>query len=175
MARIVRAALAIGAGLAALAGGATTANAADKTYIQLETAGSSLCLGAAPNNTTYLDSCRTDLLFPAVWEVVPTANSSFELRWESNGNCLEVANSGTQAGASVRLGTTCTGGKQTRWQMDLVDPVRKLYQLRPTHTQDHCLDIPNSEVVQGKPLQQWTCNQTAAQLWRVKRLQWPPA
>ncbi|NEA19794.1 RICIN domain-containing protein [Streptomyces halstedii] len=174
MARIVRAALALGAGLAALVGGATTANAAENTYIQLGTADGSLCLGAAPGNATYLDLCRTDWLFPAVWQVVPTADSSFELRWESNGDCLEVADSGIQAGAAVRLGT-CAGGKQTHWQMDLVDPVRKLYQLRPTHTQNRCLDIPDSDMVQGKPVQQWTCNQSDAQLWRVERLQWTSA
>ncbi|MFF8503773.1 RICIN domain-containing protein [Streptomyces anulatus] len=170
---IVRAALAIAAGLAALVGGTTTtAHAADKTYIQLQTADSSLCLGAAPNDVTYLDLCHTDWIFPAVWEVVRTADSTSELRWESNGNCLEVANGSTQAGANVRLGA-CAGGKQTRWQMDLVDPVRRLYQLRPTHTTGRCLDIPNSEVVQGNSVQQWTCNQTDAQLWRVKQIAWP--
>ncbi|MFH8884602.1 RICIN domain-containing protein [Streptomyces californicus] len=91
---------------------------------------------------------------------------------EGNGDCLEVADAGTGAGAGVRLGT-CSGGKHTRWQVELADPVRKLYQLRPTHIANRCLDIPNSEVAQGKPLRQWTCNQTDAQLWRIKPLAWP--
>ncbi|KOU40501.1 hypothetical protein ADK55_31535 [Streptomyces sp. WM4235] len=180
MARIVPAALAVGVGLAALVGGTTTAhaadnaadNAADKTYAQLETSDGRLCLGASFDNSAYLDDCRTDWMFPAVWEVVATSDSSFELRWSANNNCLEVAGGGAQIGTQVRLGA-CSGGKQTRWQMDLVDPVRKLYQLRPTHAEDRCLDIPNGEIVQNKQPQSWSCNQSAAQLWHVKKFQWP--
>ncbi|MEU3716878.1 RICIN domain-containing protein [Streptomyces californicus] len=172
MAWIDRAALALAAGLTALVGTTTTAHAADKTYVQLQTANGGFCVGAAPNNQTYLDLCHTDWIFPAVFESVRIGDSTFELRWESNGDCLEVADAGTAAGAGVRLGT-CSGGKHTRWQVELVDPVRKLYQLRPTHVEGRCLDIPNSEVVQGKPVRQWTCNQTDAQLWRVKPIAWP--
>ncbi|GGZ15904.1 hypothetical protein CP967_03905 [Streptomyces nitrosporeus] len=48
MARIIRAALTIGVGLAALVGGATTANAADKTHIQPGTAGGGPFAATAP-------------------------------------------------------------------------------------------------------------------------------
>ncbi|WP_162638589.1 RICIN domain-containing protein [Streptomyces bacillaris] len=167
MARTLRAALAVGATLAALVGGAGTAHAADKTRIQLETVGGVFCLGAGPQSLTYLDECGASWMFPAEWWIVPTAGSSFELRWIVDDDCLEVAGGGTQTGAQIRRGT-CTGSKQTRWQLDLVDPVRKLYQVRPTHTANRCLDIPNGEVVKAKPLQSWSCNQSDAQLWRVK-------
>ncbi|MEV6397954.1 RICIN domain-containing protein [Streptomyces sp. NPDC051907] len=179
MARIVRAALAVGASLAALVGSAATAHAADnaaadKTYIQFETANGSLCLGAGPNNAVYLDGCGTGWMLPALWEAVPQFGSAFELRWAGNDNCLEVAGGDAGRGAKTQLGA-CSGSNQTRWQLDLVDPVRMLYQLRPTHAEDRCLDIPSSDVVQSKPLQSWSCNQTDAQLWRVKQIQWPSA
>ncbi|MER5891095.1 RICIN domain-containing protein [Streptomyces sp. NPDC001941] len=174
MARTLRAALAVAASLAAVAGAAPTATAADKPHTQLVTANGALCVGASPDFSVMLDECRTDWMFPGVWDAVPAADSTLELRWAGGdlNACLAVENSGTQAGANVRL-VNCNGAANTRWQLDLVDPVRKLYQLRPAHTADRCLDVPNSDVVKMKPLQQWTCNQTDAQLWRVKKITLP--
>ncbi len=54
-----------------------------------------------------------------------------------------------------------------RWSMILVDQQKKLFQLRPTHTKERCLDVYDAGTANGATVQQWYCNQTAAQLWRV--------
>ncbi|MBH1933072.1 RICIN domain-containing protein [Streptomyces sp. AV19] len=181
MARIIRSALALGAGLVALAGATTTAHAqgraaapaaaAGDTVVQIEAGDSNRCL-AIPSDPNVKNGGRAHLDFCVdwawtKWRVVPVDNSSVELRSVKDGRCLEVENSGTQVKAVVQS-WDCSGGKQMRWQMDLVDPVRQLYQLRPTHVQDRCLDVPDEDVVEGKPLWQWYCNQSSAQLWRIK-------
>ncbi|MYT30757.1 MULTISPECIES: RICIN domain-containing protein [unclassified Streptomyces] len=101
------------------------------------------------------------------WRAIPTVDSSYVLRNEYSGKCLEVENSGTQAGARVQQWGCSGGGAQLRWRMVLVDPVNKLYQLRPMHTPDRCLDIDHGKQDDGAKAQQWYCNQTEAQLWRV--------
>ncbi|WP_274913543.1 RICIN domain-containing protein [Streptomyces sp. WZ-12] len=101
------------------------------------------------------------------WRAIPTVDSSFVLRNEHSGKCLEVENSGTQAGARIQQWGCSGGGAQLRWRMVLVDPVSKLFQLRPMHTPDRCLDIDHGKKDDGVKAQQWYCNQTAAQLWRV--------
>ncbi|MEU7134142.1 RICIN domain-containing protein [Streptomyces sp. NPDC046261] len=102
------------------------------------------------------------------WRVVPVANSSFELRSVPSGKCLEVADSGTKAGAVVQQWSCVANAKQMRWQIVLVDPVRKLHQLRPTHTEDRCLDIADAKKDNGAKAQQWSCNETDAQLWQIQ-------
>ncbi|MFK0294239.1 RICIN domain-containing protein [Streptomyces sp. NPDC090442] len=101
------------------------------------------------------------------WRAIPTVDSSFVLRNEHSGKCLEVENSGTQVGARVQQWGCSGGGAQLRWRMVLVDPVSKLFQLRPLHTPDRCLDIDHGKKDDGVQAQQWYCNQTDAQLWRV--------
>ncbi|PNE34049.1 hypothetical protein AF335_05060 [Streptomyces eurocidicus] len=88
----------------------------------------------------------------------------------ASGKCLEVENSGKQAGAAVQQ-WECTGGKQMRWQMVLVDHGRKIFQLRPMHTEDRCLDITGGDQKPGAKAQQWYCNQTDAQLWQIQLVQ----
>ncbi|MFJ9617995.1 RICIN domain-containing protein [Streptomyces noursei] len=101
------------------------------------------------------------------WRAIPTVDSSYVLRNENSGKCLEVENSGAEAGARVQQWGCSGGGAQLRWRMVLVDPVNKLYQLRPMHTPDRCLDIDHGKQDDGAKAQQWYCNQTEAQLWRV--------
>ncbi|MFE5873209.1 RICIN domain-containing protein [Streptomyces roseifaciens] len=151
-------------------GSAAPAGIDGGAVVQIEAGSSGRCLAVTsePKNGAhaYVDFCGTNRPW-ALWRAIPTDNSSFELRSLNGGRCLEVENSGTHAGAVVQT-WDCSGGKQMRWQMDLVDPARKLFQLRPTHTQDRCLDVAGGDITEGKPVQQWYCNYTAAQLWRIK-------
>ncbi|MFD7625507.1 RICIN domain-containing protein [Streptomyces sp. NPDC059851] len=182
MARIARAALAVGASVAALVGGTTTAHArsaaepAEGVVVHLEAGESNRCLSVGGDSTAtngapaYLDFCTTAWKGP-VWRLVateaPTRESSFELRSMPGGKCLEVADGSDQAGAAIQLGE-CSGAKRTRWQIDLVDPVRKVYQVRALHAAERCLDVPYGNHTEGVRLQQYPCNQTTAQLWRIK-------
>ncbi|WP_372411269.1 RICIN domain-containing protein [Streptomyces luteireticuli] len=183
MARIARAALALSAGLAALAAGTTTAHArgaaaparADLAgVVQIQAGSSNQCVAVTTGPKTrngeraHLDYCDTDSE-GTLWRVNPTANSAVEFRSWNGDKCLEVENSGSKEGAAVQV-WDCNGGKQMRWQVDLVIPNRNLYQIRPTHAQNRCLDVPNSNISQSMPLWQWACNQSKAQLWQIKPL-----
>lgn len=183
MARIIRAALTLGASLVALISGTAIAYAegvsaapigtVDETVVQLQVTNSDFCLAAANKNGARagLDLCVTDWQ-SQLWRIIPVDSSSFELRSVPSGRCLEVENSGTKAGSAVQV-WDCTGGKQMRWQLVLVDHAQKLYQLRPTHTEDRCLDIVDGNVQHATVAQSWYCNQTAAQLWRIKLVERP--
>ncbi|GAU65937.1 hypothetical protein SSP35_02_03060 [Streptomyces sp. NBRC 110611] len=189
MSRTIRAALAMAGSLAALAGGATTAHAAGTSpsadrvqtardaasgrgdVVQLQAAHSGKCLGIGDpktdNGTGALQWTCNDGT-PQQWRAIPTVGSSYVLRNERSGKCLEVENSGTQAGARVQQWDCSGGGPQLRWQMLLIDPAKGLYQLRPAHTKDRCLDIDHAQQGDGVRAQQWYCNQTDAQLWRIQ-------
>ncbi|MFE0043821.1 RICIN domain-containing protein [Streptomyces albireticuli] len=180
MTRIIRGALAICASVAVMAAGVTTAHAEEapplpevpgETVVQLEASDSGACLGIPSKEIKNgaragLGLCNADTK-NTQWRVVPADGFSFEVRSVPSSRCLEVENSGTQVGAAVQI-WDCTGGKQMRWQLVLVDHARKLFQLRPMHREDRCLDVINGELSPGAKAQQWYCNQTNAQLWKIK-------
>ncbi|GGP56438.1 RICIN domain-containing protein [Streptomyces melanogenes] len=185
MVRTLRCALAVCAGVAAVAAGAPTAHASApagapasaETLVNLQLAGSDMCLdisGAADNGARAIQwAC--DGTDTQKWRMIPVDNSSFELRSARNGKCLEVENSGTQIGAAVQV-WECTGGKQMRWQADLVDFANKSYEFRATHTTERCLDINNGGFqngvrTNGVVAQSWSCNQSDAQLWQIKAVE----
>ncbi|NVK78915.1 RICIN domain-containing protein [Streptomyces morookaense] len=104
------------------------------------------------------------------WRVIPVDNSSFELRSVRSDKCLEVENSGTQEGADVQI-WTCSGGMQMRWQLPLVDPVKKLYEFRVTHTYNRCLHVDNGgdgARLNGLRVRSYACDQTRGQLWQIR-------
>ncbi|GAU66375.1 hypothetical protein SSP35_03_00230 [Streptomyces sp. NBRC 110611] len=179
MARIIRAALAMAGSVAALAGGMTTAHAADtaplsaapaaETVVQLQVAGSGKCLdipGASKADGKRAQQYTCNGTNAQQWRTVPVDKSAFELRSVASGKCLEVRRESTEVRAEVGQ-WGCKGLKHQRWQFVLVDPVEKLFQLRPTHVKDRCLDIPGGKKDNGVLAQQWYCNQTPAQLWRI--------
>lgn len=182
MVRTLRRALAVCAGAAAVAVGATPAHASApagapasaETLVNLQLAGSDMCLdisGVADNGAKAIQwAC--DGSDTQKWRMVPVDNSSFELRSVRSGKCLEVENSGTQVGAAVQV-WECMGGKQMRWQTALVDFTNKSYEFRVTHTTERCLDISNGGFqngvrTNGVRAQSWSCNQSDAQLWQIK-------
>ncbi|WP_102923977.1 RICIN domain-containing protein [Streptomyces noursei] len=138
--------------------------------VRLQVASSGKCLGidsASKDNGAAALQWTCNEGKAQQWRAIPTVDSSFVLRNEHSNRCLEVENSGTQAGANVQQWGCTGGGAQLRWRMVLVDPVNKLYQLRPMHTPDRCLDIDHGKKDDGIKAQQWYCNQTDAQLWRI--------
>ncbi|MEV5505633.1 RICIN domain-containing protein [Streptomyces orinoci] len=179
MAGLIRFALIFGVGAAALAGSTVTAHAeggvplsaapAEETIVQLKVTHSGKCLDipqARTENGVHAWQWECNGSAAQRWRVVPMDNSSFQLRLVASDKCLEVENSGRQEGAVVQQ-WACTNGQQMRWRAVLVDPVRKLFELRPAHVEDRCLDIANSMTENGAPAWQWACNQTNTQLWQI--------
>ncbi|MFI9238025.1 RICIN domain-containing protein [Streptomyces sp. NPDC053079] len=140
------------------------------TVVTLKAAHSGKCLdidGGKADNGVRAQQWNCNGSDAQKWRAVPVADSSFELRNVASGKCLEVENSATKVGAPVQQ-WSCVNAKNMRWQIVLVDPVKKLHQLRPTHTEDRCLDIADAKDNNGTKAQQWYCNQSAAQLWQIQ-------
>ncbi|PNE42081.1 RICIN domain-containing protein [Streptomyces noursei] len=181
MSRITRVALAIGAGVAALAGSITTAHAdgaepraaaaVSPTVVQLKAAHSGQCLtiadGSFRNGANAVQSKCTDGADGQLFELVSTGSATFEVRAKHSGKCLEVENSGTQAGANVQQ-WWCVDGSQMRWRLVMVDVAKELYELRPMHTDLRCLDIKSASLKEGANAQSWYCNGSDAQRWQLK-------
>ncbi|MFF1797331.1 RICIN domain-containing protein [Kitasatospora sp. NPDC058263] len=80
-----------------------------------------------------------------------------EVRVQSSGKCLEVADWRTDDGAPVRQ-WTCTGGDNQKWVWTDAD------QLVNVHS-GKCLEIPGYSGEPGTAVGQWTCNGGANQVW----------
>ncbi|MGW1199620.1 RICIN domain-containing protein [Streptomyces sp. NPDC002536] len=146
-----------------------------ETIVNLRMPASDMCLDIAGDATTNTQNGAKAIQWACdgsdsqKWRVIPVDNSSFELRSVRSGKCLEVENSGTQNGADVQI-WECTGGKQMRWQTPLVDPVKKLYEFRVTHTTDRCLNINGGADPRKNGIRaiSWQCDQSIDQLWQIK-------
>jgi hypothetical protein len=89
------------------------------------------------------------------------------MRNVKSGKCLEVQGKSVKSGAAVQQ-FACGQGEHQRWQLLLVDPVRKLYELQPAHAEGMCVDVPSQKQDNGIDAQLYTCNRTDAQLWQVR-------
>ncbi|MFF4158871.1 RICIN domain-containing protein [Streptomyces sp. NPDC001678] len=179
MSRIIRAALATAASVAALAGSVTTAHAdqvtpsaADApTAVQLQVEHSGQCLtiakGSLRNGANAMQAKCADDLDNQLFDLAPVGDGTFEVRAKHSGKCLEVEDSGTKAGANAQQ-WWCVNAPQQRWRLVMVDFTKDLYEIRPTHTADRCLDIKGGSLDENANAQQWYCNGTTAQQWRIK-------
>ncbi|MEV6550946.1 RICIN domain-containing protein [Streptomyces sp. NPDC051597] len=181
MSRIIRAALAATAGLAALAGTATAVHADDTTTnnaapevatVQLQAAHSGKCLtidkASLRNGANAVQSTCADGADNQLFEMAPVGDGTLELRPAHSGKCLEVENSGTAGGSNIQQ-WWCSGGANMRWRPFLVDVAKDLYELRPAHaTAARCLDIKSGAATDGANAQLWYCNGSAAQQWQIK-------
>ncbi|MCC3776840.1 RICIN domain-containing protein [Streptomyces sp. UNOB3_S3] len=177
MSRITRATLAIGASVAALAGGAgtasadgTAARAAAPTAVQLQVEHSGKCLtidkGSLRNGAEATQAKCADGLDNQLFDVVPTGNATFELRPKHSGKCLEVENSGTDIRANVQQ-WWCAQLPHQQWRMVMVDVAKESYELRPAHALNRCLDVQGGNLDDGANIMLWYCNSTAGQRWKL--------
>ncbi|MFI9238026.1 RICIN domain-containing protein [Streptomyces sp. NPDC053079] len=174
MSRIIRATLAVGASVAALAGSVTTAHADESTpgttAVQLQVEHSGQCLtianGSLRNGAGAVQSKCADDADNQLFELASAGSATFQLQAKHSGKCLEVENAGTKAGSNAQQ-WWCVGQPQQRWKLVMVDVAKELYEIRPTHTPERCLDISDSSAKDGATAQQWYCNGTTAQRWRI--------
>ncbi|MGW6970360.1 RICIN domain-containing protein [Streptomyces sp. NPDC054952] len=191
MSRIVRSVLAVGASLAALAGGVTAAVADEQpaalaavpavaaeatapSAVQLKVEHSGQCLTiptvSMRNGAKAIQSACADGADNQRFDLVPTGAGTFELRAVHSGKCLEAENSGTSAGTLVQQ-WWCVEAPQQRWSLAMVDIAKELYELRPAHTPpnvNRCLDIAASGKEDGASAQLSACNGKASQKWRLQ-------
>ncbi|SDJ51790.1 lipase [Microbulbifer yueqingensis] len=98
---------------------------------------------------------------------LPQKNGSgYILRNRNSGKCVELSG-GSQGDGARLVQMQCTGSPEQTFAIDpAIDGERTLapgrYSARAVHS-GLCLDVPFSSTSNGKQLQQWSCNGTAAQ------------
>ncbi|MFD0276480.1 RICIN domain-containing protein [Kitasatospora sp. NPDC127111] len=85
-----------------------------------------------------------------------STGSDVEIRVQSSGKCLEVADWRTDDGAPVRQ-WSCTGGENQKWRFSNGFAVN-------LHS-GKCLEIPGLSTAAGTPADQWTCDGGDNQRW----------
>ncbi|WP_189448720.1 RICIN domain-containing protein [Streptomyces abikoensis] len=180
MSRITRVALAIGAGVAALAGSVTPASAdeapraAAPSAVQLKLEHSGKCLtipnASFRNGVDAVQSTCVDGAENQLFDVVSAGSATFELRAKHSGKCLDAESAGVKPGTVVQQWWCVDAAPQERWRLVMVDVVNELYELRPAHALDKnlCLDISGASKDDGAIAQLWTCNGSGAQKWRLQ-------
>ncbi|MER7763712.1 RICIN domain-containing protein [Streptomyces sp. NPDC097619] len=196
MSRILRSALAIGTGTAALAAGLLlaapqhtpqstteasprigTAAAGTPTALQIKARHSGQCLtipkASLRNSVGLVQSPCTATAPNQRIQLVPTGAGTFELRFEHSGKCLDVQGWGTTSGTSAQQFWCLSGQPNQQWRLILTDIENDFYELVPAHlptTGKLCLDVTTSSQDDGAAVRLWTCNGTAAQQWRIAPL-----
>ncbi|WP_371648578.1 MULTISPECIES: RICIN domain-containing protein [unclassified Streptomyces] len=172
MSRTVRAALAVGASVAALVGSVTTAQADPSTsrasagassYVRLQVEHSGKCLtiqdGAIRNGAYAVQSTCDASADHQLFSLKPAGSGTFELRAKHSGRCL--------ASSDIEVGQQwCFDDSSQRWRLMLVEVAKDLYELRPMSAPDRCLNIdfwkPEED---GTRAMTWECGHDLAR-WR---------
>ncbi|MFC8918370.1 RICIN domain-containing protein [Streptomyces sp. NPDC047821] len=151
MSRIVRSALAVAAGVAALAGGVTVAVADE----------------ARTPSTPTATTVSTATVAPADARAAAAAVASapgVQLRAAHSDQCLTIP------GASLRNGVntvqSACADDAVNQRVDLVPTGAGTFELRFGHS-GKCLDVEGAGIKTGTPVQQWWCVGADNQRWRM--------
>ncbi|MDB4969346.1 MAG: pathosis-related protein 5-like [Myxococcales bacterium] len=99
------------------------------------------------------------------WQLVPTDSGYYRIVNRNSNLVLDVAGGpgATARGVKVQLWSSWSGANQ---QWKAVAMGNGYYQLVARHS-GKCLDVPSSSIDNGVVLQQWDCNGTGAQSFRM--------
>ncbi|MEU9417892.1 RICIN domain-containing protein [Streptomyces sp. NPDC051000] len=151
MSRIVRSVLAVGASLAALAGGVTIAVADEQpTTITADTADTTI-------------TAVTAVTVAGVAAEAP-APSAVQLKVEHSGQCLTIPKAGLRNGVNA-VQSACADGAENQ-RFDLVPTGAGTFELRAGHS-GKCLDVEGASTSAGTLVQQWWCVGAPQQRWRL--------
>ncbi|MBB4884380.1 RICIN domain-containing protein [Streptomyces netropsis] len=98
-----------------------------------------------------------------LFELLPSGSASFEVRAKHSGRCLSVDADLKWAGQRWCFGST----PPQHWKVVMVEVTKELYELRPVHVPNWCLDIAEASLDEGEHAQIFQCNGTDAQRWRI--------
>ncbi|MBH1933071.1 ricin-type beta-trefoil lectin domain protein [Streptomyces sp. AV19] len=167
----MRAALAVGASIAALAGGATTAYAdpADtSSYVRLRAEHSDKCLtiesariGEGANAVQ--QSCADDL-DNQLFGLKSVGSGTLSVRAKHSGRCLGA---GQSTDWDVQQLWCADDSSSQRWRVMLVEVGKGLYELRPVDALEYCLTIPGYSQDEGAKASIYSCNGASSQRWRM--------
>ncbi|KNB49501.1 RICIN domain-containing protein [Streptomyces caatingaensis] len=174
MFRTTRAALAVGASLAALAGGATTTYAAPadtSSFVRLRAEHSGKCLtieDAKIGEGAYAvqQSCSDDL-DNQLFQLRSAGAGTISVWAKHSGRCLGV---GPNTDWNVQQ-LWCPDNSSQRWRVMLVEVAKGLYEVRPAGdpgSQAYCLTIPGYSQDEGTRALSWTCTGAPSQRWHLQ-------
>ncbi|MGW1199619.1 RICIN domain-containing protein [Streptomyces sp. NPDC002536] len=177
MPRTIRAALAVGASIAALVGGATSAYADQftDTYtsvrLQAEHSGKCLTIENARIGTganAVQQPCAEDL-DSQIFKLRSSRSGTISVQAKHSGRCLAA----DRASRDVTQ-LWCSDGSEQRWQVLLVEVAKDLYELRPVNAPEYCLTIPYftddngaSSQADGSRAGIYPCNGASNKRWRM--------
>ncbi|MEU0670205.1 RICIN domain-containing protein [Streptomyces lavendulocolor] len=151
MSRIVRSALAVAAGVAALAGGVTVA-VADEARPQPTPAATTV-------STTTVDAGGARAVAAAA-----AAPSAVQLRAVHSDKCLTTPNASLRNGVNT-VQSTCVADAENQ-RVDMVPTGAGTFELRFAHS-GKCLDAEAAGTATGTVVQQWWCVGKPNQQWRL--------
>ncbi|KOU40502.1 hypothetical protein ADK55_31540 [Streptomyces sp. WM4235] len=172
MTRIARVALSATVGLAALAGGATTAHAEQNTpYFRFQVEHSDKCLtvagGSLANGATATQSTCAAGLDNQLFALKPDGKGRLQVQAKHSGRCLAtVPDKGWTVQQAWCVTTASTVTNQS-WRVMLVDVAKDLYELRPNDQLEYCLTVPDNSTAEGVQPFIGKCAGLAPQRWRM--------
>lgn len=156
--------------------GASTANAAisPTAWHTAVNKNSSKCVdarGGATANQTAVQQTTCNNSNAQQWQFQPTSNGYVRVNLRSNAaQVIDVANVSNADGGLIHL-WTYGGGNNQQWLP--VEEADGAYHFVSRHS-GKCLDVPGASTADGVQLQQYTCNGTAAQSFRINPVDGPP-
>lgn len=164
MSRIARRALAIGASVAALVGGAATAHAADgPAFVHLQAERSGKCLtiaNAAIGSGAYAVQSTCADLDNQLFALTPTGSATFEVWAKHSGRCLSTD---LQEEARQYM---CSNSSSQHWRVIMVEVAKELYELRPMDAPELCLTSGNLD--EGRTAFLTPCKGSSYARWRIQ-------
>ncbi|MEU7166215.1 RICIN domain-containing protein [Streptomyces morookaense] len=177
MSRVIQAALAVGASIAALVGSATTAYADPSTdaytsvRLQAEHSGKCLTIENARIGSgahAVQQPCADDL-DNQIFKLRSRGPGTISVQAKHSGRCLaadKISQDVTQL--------WCSDGSEQRWRVMLVEVAKDLYELRPLDAPEYCLTIPYfiddngaSSQADGSRAGIYPCNGASNKRWRM--------
>lgn len=169
-AKSVVAAVTVAAGLV-FGLGATPASAYAEGHTTIRNGASGLCLEVADWRTDNGAPVRQWQCTGGAnqrWDIVPTWIGIYPsgvsvIRNQYSGKCLEIADWGTNYGASARQ-WDCTGGANQHWDVRVHDSSMPPVPIKNENS-GQCLEIAGFSTAWGAQASQWGCNGGTNQTW----------
>ncbi|GHF36046.1 RICIN domain-containing protein [Streptomyces morookaense] len=171
MSRIIRAGLAVGLSIAALASSATTAHADQPTdayaSVRLRAEHSGKCLtiedGRIGDGAYVVQQSCAEGMDNQVFQLRSSGQGWISIQAKHSGRCLGVDDNG-----DVKQ-LWCSDATRQYWRVMLVEVAKDLYELRPLRPSEHlCMIIPNSSQDDGVRPVIHICNGANNTRWRLE-------
>ncbi len=103
------------------------------------------------------------------WEIQHVFGSTYSIQNINSGRFLDVADYGNAE--NIQQWGTAVTGNSNKWDIKLV--AKGVYEFRPVSDLSKCMDVESASLDAGANIRTFTCNQTGAQKFYLKRVTQP--